>query len=98
MDLKKCLEILELENATSLKQIKAAYRNLVRVWHPDRYASDSPHRSKAEEKLRDINIAYEKLTAFLTSKDETNKLTRLNPQPDVRQKSVVRFKKTAQGA
>ena len=96
MDLKECLEILELENATSQKQLKAAYRNLVRVWHPDRYASDSPHRNKAEEKLRDINIAYEKLTEFLTSKNQTNKLTRLNPEPGVRPKSVVRFKTTAQ--
>ena len=70
MDLKECLEILGLKNATSQKQVKTAYRNMVRTWHPDRFPFDAELRKHAEEKLRNINIAYERLTAHLTSEHQ----------------------------
>ncbi len=41
---------------------------LVRVWHPDRFL-DEPHlEQKAEEKLKEINEAYEMVLSFLNSK------------------------------
>jgi hypothetical protein len=43
-------------------QLRAAYRDLVQVWHPDRFAHDPRLRRKAEEKLKNINRAYEMLT------------------------------------
>ena len=70
MDLKECLEILGLKNATSQKQVKEAYRNMVRTWHPDRFPFDAELRKHAEEKLRNINLAYELLTTHLTSKHQ----------------------------
>ena len=53
MDFKRCLEILELKNATSLNQVKQAYRELVHVWHPDRFSSNSRIKQRAEEKMKD---------------------------------------------
>jgi len=47
------------ENA-SLEDIKRAYRELVKKYHPDKY-QDNPLRELAEEKLREINEAYEYL-------------------------------------
>jgi hypothetical protein len=43
-------------------QIKDAYRVLAKVWHPDRFQSDEQLRRKAEEKLKEINSAYQLLT------------------------------------
>ena len=54
---------LGLEPGASLDQIKQAYRDLVRVWHPDRFAHDERLRIIAQEKLKEINAAYEALLA-----------------------------------
>jgi DnaJ-class molecular chaperone len=39
-------------------ELRTAYRDLVRVWHPDRFENDPRLRSKAERKLQEINSAY----------------------------------------
>jgi hypothetical protein len=53
---------LELEPGASAEEIKAAYLDLVKVWHPDRYQNESARlRDKAEQKLKSINQAYERL-------------------------------------
>lgn len=43
-------------NATE-EEIKAAYRNLVRKYHPDKY-KDNPLADLAAEKMKEINEAY----------------------------------------
>jgi curved DNA-binding protein CbpA len=77
MDLKCCLEILELKNATSIGQVKHAYRELVQVWHPDRFPTDSPIKKRADEKMHEINMAYEKLVSFLSAEHQQDKLSLL---------------------
>lgn len=47
------------ENATD-EQIKNAYKELVKKYHPDRY-QDNPLADLAEEKLAEINEAYDTL-------------------------------------
>lgn len=44
------------ENATNA-EIRKAYRELARKWHPDRFP-DGPERAWAEQKMIDINRAY----------------------------------------
>ena len=45
-------QILEIETGASQDDIKQAYKDLAKVWHPDRF-SDSPRlKQKAEEKLK----------------------------------------------
>lgn len=41
--------------------IKKAYRSLVKKYHPDRYAN-SPLAEQANEKLKEINLAYDIIT------------------------------------
>jgi len=60
-DTRECCRILDLEPGASLEDIKRAYRELVRVWHPDRFRNDPKLQAKAEEKLKLINLAYERL-------------------------------------
>ena len=51
-------EILHLKPGASEAAIQQAYRDLVRVWHPDRFAADARLQKIAEEKLSQINQAY----------------------------------------
>ncbi len=46
-------------NATD-EEVKTAYRNLVKKYHPDRY-TDSKLKEEANEKLTTINAAYEEI-------------------------------------
>ena len=61
--LDKYFKRLELEPGASLDQIKQAYRDLAQIWHPDRYSHNPRLRTKAEERFKDINEAYQKLTS-----------------------------------
>ena len=47
-------------NATWI-EIKQAYRDLVEIWHPDRFTHNERLRQKAEEQLKEINSAYDRL-------------------------------------
>lgn len=57
------LQVLELRAGASEREIKAAYRMLVKVWHPDRFQGDKALKDAADVKLKSINTAY----VFLTS-------------------------------
>lgn len=57
----KAYRTLGVQPGASQKQIKKAYRDLVKRWHPDQFAKDPHHREEAEQKLRVINIAFERL-------------------------------------
>jgi len=56
------------------EQLKQAYRDLVRIWHPDRFTHDPRLQRKAEAKLKEINEAYEQLQSILAGSrpSETN--------------------------
>lgn len=54
-------EILELKEGSSLEDIKQAYRRLARKYHPDQY-DNNPLKDLAEDKMRELNEAYEQLT------------------------------------
>src|SRR5712671_3878093 len=62
-ELARCYRVLGLEPGTSLEEVKSAYRDLVNVWHPDRFGHNERLRSKAEEQLKEINRAHEYLLA-----------------------------------
>ncbi len=44
------------------EEIKEAYRSLAKKYHPDQYA-DSPLKELADEKMKEINEAYDTITA-----------------------------------
>ena len=51
---RKCLRALGLDDTASAKQIKASYKALVKLHHPDRNGGDR----RSEDKLRDVIQAY----------------------------------------
>ena len=53
-------EILGVKQGASQEEIKSAYRKLVKQYHPDQYG-DNPLKELAQEKLVEINKAYDML-------------------------------------
>jgi hypothetical protein len=66
-EIQDCYRALELEPGASLEQVKQAWRELVKVWHPDRFPNDPNLQLKAQDRLKEINSAYESLQEFLAS-------------------------------
>lgn len=58
--LKNPYEVLGIKEGASKEEIKKAYRELVKKYHPDQYR-DNPLSQLAEEKMREVNEAYDYL-------------------------------------
>ena len=53
-------EVLGISENASEEEIKKAYKELVKKYHPDKY-QDNPLSELAEEKLQEVNEAYDML-------------------------------------
>ena len=53
-----CLRALGVDRDASWETIRRAYKDLVRVWHPDRFQSDPQLQDRAERQIQKINEAY----------------------------------------
>jgi preprotein translocase subunit Sec63 len=60
----RCIEILGLKANASVEEVDQAYRDLANVWHPDRFVGNPRLQKKAEEKLKEINVAYEYIKSY----------------------------------
>jgi hypothetical protein len=67
MTVARALRLLDLEPGATPQQLREAYRDLVRVWHPDRFEADERLRQKATSRLSEINAAYRFLNAISPS-------------------------------
>ncbi len=65
-------EILGVDKNATDEQIKNAYRELAKKYHPDNYA-DNPLNDLAEEKMEEINAAYDKIMNERKHKGKGNK-------------------------
>ncbi len=61
-ELSKCYELLGVSRGVSAQELKTAHRDMAKVWHPDRFSHDPRLQQKAQEKLKQINEAYDQLT------------------------------------
>ncbi|MGA2937197.1 MAG: tetratricopeptide repeat protein [Syntrophobacteraceae bacterium] len=60
-DFERCCKILGIKHDAGPDEIKQAYRDLVKIWHPDRFAGDIRLQKKAHEQLKNIISAYRNL-------------------------------------
>jgi DnaJ domain len=66
----KSYEALDVEPSASREEIKTAYRDLAKIFHSDRLqGSEERVRQKAEEKLKEINLAYEHISSHWKSQE-----------------------------
>jgi len=61
MERNECYQTLGLEYGASAVEVKTAYRDLAKVWHPDRFTVDPRLQERASEMMKRINLAYETL-------------------------------------
>lgn len=61
--MKDFYEVLGVDRNANENDIKNAYRNLAKKWHPDRFSTKSEEeRKEAEEKFKEISEAYDTLS------------------------------------
>jgi curved DNA-binding protein CbpA len=68
MNLNTCYTILGIEADADGSRAKRAYKTQVKRWHPDRFPDGSDAQSAAEERLKQINIAYARVKAHLSTR------------------------------
>ncbi|MBC2694173.1 MAG: J domain-containing protein [Desulfobacteraceae bacterium] len=88
MDIEQSFEILELDRGASINEIKQSYKDIVTVWHPDRFSNNHRLKQKAEEKLKDVNVAYDTLKSYLSSEQ------RMEPKQEKAQPDAAPYDKT----
>lgn len=65
MNIRQCYTVLELPICSPLDEVKLSYKDLVQVWHPDRFAHSPRLQEKAAGKLQQLNEAYDTLKNHL---------------------------------
>lgn len=63
MDIEESRAVLEISASATPEEIRTSYRDLVQVWHPDRYEHNPRLKAKATEHLKLINEAYALVSA-----------------------------------
>ncbi|MBF2066810.1 MAG: DnaJ domain-containing protein [Calothrix sp. C42_A2020_038] len=86
IDIDRAYEILGLTTGASQEEIKRAYRQLIRIWHPDSF-TDPGKKLEAEEKTKIINAAYKKLKSEVSS--QTSQTAPRKPRTSVNVQSTV---------
>ena len=64
-------QILGVSENASDEEIKKAYRELARKYHPDNY-HDNPLADLAQEKMKEINAAYEQIMLAVSDFEKGN--------------------------
>lgn len=86
MDLNEAYRILGIRPGATEAEAKAAYKEQVRLWHPDRYSEGSSLRAVAEANMRQANLAYETVIPDLVQENarrpKPRKAARSRPEAD----------------
>lgn len=67
-ELHKHLRVFSLRPTATFQEVKAVYRRMVKEWHPDQYGNDPGMHCIAEERIKEINIAYDFLARHFSQR------------------------------
>lgn len=57
--LRAAFQALGVSLTSTASEIRREFRRLAKTWHPDKWPAGSPQQAKAEERMREINVAYD---------------------------------------
>ena len=63
-DYSDCYAALGLTHDTDWETLRAHYRRLIGQWHPDRFSADAGRKDLAEERSKQITLAYQALEKY----------------------------------
>lgn len=76
MALEKQFAVLHLTPTATQSEVRRAYRRLMMVWHPDRFArSDAAKRQEAHERTKQLVAAYAVLREHFRNRAKTRSAT-----------------------
>jgi DnaJ domain len=81
---KDSYEVLGVDPFASMDEVKAAYRDLAKVWHPDRFSHDPRLQEKAQDKLKEINEAFELIKSGKARRRSARESGNVTVQPEQR--------------
>lgn len=87
-------EILGLKPSASPEEIKQAYRQLVKIWHPDCFPNNPQRQKEAEEKFKQILEAYKVLKDYNPDSNEinfSNKIATKKTEPETYYKQGIEY-------
>ena len=85
-------QVLGVNRATPLSQIRDAHKQLIRQWHPDRFDLNDPLREEAEQRAMDINNAYQQLKQLRTAGLGYRKIRAANQPTEKKRRNTVACK------
>jgi hypothetical protein len=75
-NIQKYFNILGINSNATIDEVKQAYKDLAFFYHPDRVGDHHRRKQKAEEKLKEVNEAYEIVIKYLEQiKNQKSQLT-----------------------
>jgi DnaJ-like protein len=87
-ELRSAYAVLGLQPGASLQEVKQQFKNLVRRWHPDRFANDPQGRAEANDRLRVINSAYSTIVQSTAGEVVLQVRRESPPNPATRDKPI----------
>lgn len=76
-----CYSALGLKPGSDWREIRDAYRALIKTWHPDRFQQDGKNRKVAEEATMEITRAYKVLADYYREHGTTPPYPAASPAP-----------------
>jgi len=75
-------KILGVDSSITAEELKKVYRELVKEWHPDRLLHNPSLHKTAQQKLQEINEAYDQLLAHLANPEPRSSPPKNEPRRD----------------
>lgn len=85
-------EILGVRREASDEEVRRVYKDLVKKYHPDKYV-DNPLRELAEEKLKEINMAYDQIMKEREGKSYSNNSSSYHNQSNYQDPSFLHIRR-----
>lgn len=89
-ELADLLNLFELDRDFTSEDLKISYRDLVQIWHPDRFAQNDRLKQRAQKKLIEINEAKIILKDYLGSESKPRPRLKTEPQKSSKPTRAVR--------